>query len=67
MPQVIGREQVRELSETGARLVEVLPKKEYERVHLPGAANIPLTKLNRESAGSLGKSEPIVVYCYDYQ
>jgi rhodanese-related sulfurtransferase len=44
MPQVVGREQVRELGEAGARLVEVLPKKEYERVHLPGAANIPLTK-----------------------
>jgi rhodanese-related sulfurtransferase len=67
MPRAVDRNQVKELAAAGARLVEVLPSKEYARAHLPGAINIPLTKLNRKSVAGWSENEPIIVYCYDYQ
>jgi rhodanese-related sulfurtransferase len=42
MPTAIFRDEVGRLLEEGAQLVEVLPSKEYEEEHLPGAINIPL-------------------------
>ena len=42
----INREEVRQLLEAGAQIVEVLPAPEYEEEHLPGAINIPLKQLN---------------------
>ncbi|MBI4524005.1 MAG: rhodanese-like domain-containing protein [Deltaproteobacteria bacterium] len=67
MPQVISRDQVQELTAKSAQLVDVLPAKQYEEMHLPGAINIPLTKLNRNTAAVLNKGEPVIVYCNDYQ
>ncbi|HEV8341892.1 MAG TPA: rhodanese-like domain-containing protein [Candidatus Binatia bacterium] len=67
MPRAIDREQVQELARRGAKLLEVLPTKEYKRVHLLGAINVPLTKLDKKGAAGLSKSEPVIVYCYDYQ
>jgi rhodanese-related sulfurtransferase len=37
MPTAIFKDEVRELLEEGAQLVEVLPRQEYEEEHLPGA------------------------------
>ena len=51
----------------GAQLVEVLPREEFEDEHLPGAVNLPLKELNRETAQRLDPGRPVVVYCYDYQ
>jgi rhodanese-related sulfurtransferase len=46
----------------------VLPKAEYEQEHLPGAINIFLKHLDRESAAAqLTQEQPIIVYCHDYQ
>jgi rhodanese-related sulfurtransferase len=67
MPKSVDREEVRRLIDEGAQLVEVLPEGEYEEEHLPGAINIPLKELNRESASRLERGTPIVVYCWDYQ
>lgn len=53
--------------ESGAQLVEVLSQSEYEEGHLPGAINIPLRKLNRETVALLQKGQPIITYCHDYQ
>lgn len=42
----IGRTDVQRLvAEAGAQLVEVLPAKEFDDEHLPGAVNIPLAEL----------------------
>ncbi len=65
--QLIGREEVQRLTANGAALVEVLPEKEYERVHLPGAINLPLETLYPFSAAGLAKDRDVVVYCYDSQ
>jgi rhodanese-related sulfurtransferase len=61
----IDLETLRQLLDRGAQLVEVLPSDEYEHEHLPGARNIPLKELAAESASSLDRSKPVVVYCHD--
>ena len=66
MPKTIAREGVRELLEEGAQVVDVLPSEEYGESHLPGAINIPLKELDRETAEQLRRDEPVIVYCYDY-
>jgi rhodanese-related sulfurtransferase len=67
MPQVIDRDRVRALTQSGAPLIDVLPTKEYEDAHIKGAISIPLTKLNKASAQRLSRHNPIIVYCNDYQ
>ena len=53
MSQAVDIERLRELVADGAQLVEVLPEQEFEEEHLPGAINLPLKKLNAESADVL--------------
>ena len=65
MPTEISSPRVQELVEHGAHLLEVMPEKEYEEEHLPGAINIPLKDLNRAATSSLRRDKPIVTYCYD--
>jgi phage shock protein E len=65
MPNAVDVEGLRRLLEGGAQLVEVLPAEEFEEIHLPGAINIPLKKLDREATSALDKSGPVVVYCWD--
>jgi rhodanese-related sulfurtransferase len=67
MPKEIELEVVRRLIEEGAQLVDVLPPREYEEEHLPGAINIPLKTLDERSTARLDKDRPVVVYCWDFQ
>lgn len=68
MPTSIDRHQVqRLLAEQQAQLVEVLPAAEYEDEHVPGAINIPLKELDRQTTSRLDPSRPVIVYCYDSQ
>lgn len=67
MPAPIERDQVQRLLELGAQLVEVLPQAEYEDEQLPGAINIPLKTLDRETTRQLDRDRPVIAYCYDYQ
>ena len=54
MPVSIDRHEVQRLiAHDSAQLVEVLPTAEFEEDHLPGAINIPLNELNRESTVGL--------------
>jgi rhodanese-related sulfurtransferase len=57
---------LRSLLDGGAQLVEVLPEEDYRELHLPGAVNIPLKELDAETTAGLEKSNPVVVYCWDY-
>jgi rhodanese-related sulfurtransferase len=45
----------------------VLPAAEYADEHLPGAINIPLKELDRETTSRLDQTRPVIVYCYDSQ
>jgi rhodanese-related sulfurtransferase len=66
MPTSIDRHEVqRLLAERQAQLVEVLPVDEYEDEHLPGAINIPLKELDRETTRRLDRERAVIVYCYD--
>src|SRR5262249_54262388 len=68
MPSSIDRHEVqRLLAEQEAQLVEVLPADEYADEHLPGAINIPLKELDRETTRRLDRARPVIVYCYDEQ
>ena len=67
MPTPLARDQVQQLLEQGAQLVEVLPEDEYEYEHLPGAIDIPLKTLDAESVRALDRGRPVIGYCYDYQ
>jgi rhodanese-related sulfurtransferase len=63
----IRKEEVRKLLGKGARLVEVLSNQAYEKIHLAGAINIPLEKLDEHSAAQLDPEKGVIVYCADYQ
>jgi rhodanese-related sulfurtransferase len=68
MPTPIDRNELRRLlAAEQAQLVEVLPAADFTEEHLPGAVNIPLKELDRETARRLDPSRPVIVYCYDYQ
>jgi rhodanese-related sulfurtransferase len=66
MPKTIFRDGVRELLEEGAQLVDVLPSEEYAESHLPGAINIPLKELDRETTEQLQRDAAVIAYCHDY-
>jgi rhodanese-related sulfurtransferase len=59
------RAAVQRLVATGAQLVEVLPRDEFEEEHLPGALHLPLKTLTAESASVLDRGRPVIVYCWD--
>jgi rhodanese-related sulfurtransferase len=65
MPREIGLDETRLLIDRGAQVVEVLPQREFEEEHLPGAINIPLKTLTRDAARALDEEQPVVVYCWD--
>ena len=67
MPTEIRRDEVCQMVGSGAALVEVLPAEEYEAEHLPGAINISLPQLDRQTAAVLQQDQPVIVYCYDSQ
>jgi rhodanese-related sulfurtransferase len=61
-------EEVRRLvEEKAAQLVDVLLREEYEEERLPGAINIPLKELDRDTTTRLQRDAPVIVYCHDYQ
>lgn len=62
---LIDRDQLQELVRQGAQLVEVLPAREYAEDHLPGAISIPLRQVNRDTAATLDRNRPVIVYCWD--
>ncbi|HEV2923782.1 MAG TPA: rhodanese-like domain-containing protein [Solirubrobacteraceae bacterium] len=65
MAHSVDLQGVRDLIERGAQLVEVLPREEYEELHLPAAVNQPLKELDAQHAEQLDRRRPVVVYCWD--
>jgi rhodanese-related sulfurtransferase len=61
----IDHREVAELIDLGARIIEVLPRHEYDAGHISGAIHVPLARLLRAAAAYPDKSHPIVVYCRD--
>ncbi len=65
MATPICLEQLQELIDRGAQVVEVLPEDDYAPAHLPGAINLPLRALDEQAAAVLDRGRPVVVYCWD--
>jgi rhodanese-related sulfurtransferase len=65
MARSVDLQAVRELLERGAQLVEVLPREEYEELHLRGALSLPIKELDAEHAEQLDRQRPVAVYCWD--
>ena len=65
MVMLIDRNGVGEM--VGAQLGDVLAAREYETEHIPGAINIPLKILGRETVRGLDPNRAVIVYCHDYQ
>ena len=61
-------EQLLEMMENNDKfkLVEVLSEDSYKDGHIPGAINIPVDKLEKDSGKKLKKTDTIVVYCASY-
>jgi rhodanese-related sulfurtransferase len=66
-PTSIDRDQLRQLLDEGAQLVEVLPADDYAEEHVAGAVNIPLKELDESAPRELDRDRPVIVYCNDYQ
>ena len=66
--KLITLEQLMEMdvNEEEFKLVEVLGEESYEKGHIPGAINIPLSKLEKQSNKKLKKTDKIIVYCASY-
>jgi rhodanese-related sulfurtransferase len=58
-------EQLLELIDRGAQVVEVLTGDDYAPAHLPGAINLPLRELDEQHAAVVDRHRPVVVYCWD--
>jgi len=65
MPIDIGLDELDRLVASGATLVEVLPATEYRDEHLPGAINVPLKTLDKQTASVIPADRPVIVYCWD--
>ncbi len=66
MPDEIGLQEVERLIEQhDAQLVEVLPEREYQEEHLPGAISLSLKILTSETAAILDRHRSVIVYCWD--
>jgi rhodanese-related sulfurtransferase len=69
MPNTIDRESLKQMMDNGEefRLVEVLMPKEFQRLHIQGAENIPLKEIGKQATSRFGREDTIVVYCADEQ
>ena len=58
----VNVDQVRELVEQGKMIVDVREVYEYERGHIKGSINIPLSEL-RERTAEIPKDQPVYLHC----
>ena len=66
MPTEIGADEVQRLvREENAVLLDVLPRKEFNEEHIPGARNIALKELTADAVAALDRGRPVIAYCHD--
>ena len=66
MVKNVTRDDVQRLVAQGAHVVEVLPRDEYDELHIAGAVTIPLKELGDRAPRELDGPRPIVTYCHDF-
>lgn len=55
-------ELLRLIDQEDAQVVDVLPDREYNESHIPGAISLPLRHLAAETVSVLRRDKPVVVY-----
>ncbi|GGO99186.1 rhodanese-like domain-containing protein [Stakelama pacifica] len=55
----ISPDHARKAMESGARLIDIRDADEHARAHVPGAANLPLSRINE----LIADGRPVVFYC----
>ena len=67
MPARVEFAEFSRLRDSGAQIVEVLPKEDHDWAHIPDAINLPLKELDASTAAArLDRERQLVVYCHDY-
>jgi rhodanese-related sulfurtransferase len=66
VPKNVTRQDVQRLVATGAQVVEVLPREEYDALHIAGAVSVPLKELSVRARVELHASQPVITYCHDF-
>jgi rhodanese-related sulfurtransferase len=66
VPTPATREDVQRLAAAGGQVVEVLPREEYDELHIEGAVNIPLKELDARGLQELDPAVAVVTYCNDF-
>jgi rhodanese-related sulfurtransferase len=66
VPRSATREDVQRLAETGGQIVEVLPREQYDELHIKGAVNVPLRELDVRGPSELDVRAAVVTYCNDF-
>lgn len=61
-PRAVMGAEARAAVTKGATLLDVRTVDEFQELHLPGAANVPLDQLF-DRLGAVPKDRPVVVYC----
>lgn len=56
-------EELKNLTNTDYRLIDVRSEEEYERKHLEGAMNIPYTAVHDTAVNLFDKDDELIVYC----
>ena len=56
-----------ELQKQGAQVLEVLPRKQFDEQHIPGAMSLPLSQFKTSELAKLDRNRVVIVYCWDYQ
>jgi rhodanese-related sulfurtransferase len=65
MAREIDRSDVRRLVRTGAQVVEVLEREEFDREHIRDALNIPIREIDDRALAELDPDRAVIVYCLD--
>lgn len=55
-------DKVRELLQSGAKIIDVREKSEYDRAHIKGVENIPFSEI-RKRINEIPKDEPVYLHC----
>jgi rhodanese-related sulfurtransferase len=58
---------LRNIMDQSAEIVDVLDPESYDEVHIRGAINIPIKRLEKEASEKISRDKPIVTYSIDYE
>jgi rhodanese-related sulfurtransferase len=65
MKNIQKEELKKRLENNSTTLIEVLNPEEYEKEHIRGAINIPLSEIATEANKSFKKDQELILYCSD--